>query len=1750
MNVEADQVSDDGAEDLTFSLDGTDLSSTVTVNDTSVEPTETFTLTQGPGDDSVLLGDVADFDVEVENTTEVAEGETAEAAGQVTLTVENANDEVVYEETASTDGVLAVGETGTVSFDADTEGDQFPDSLDATTEFDVTVEADETADGVDNTASLEIEPATNINDVQNDEDATGKNVVASSEDIFGSPVQEQFRGIVANAGQISVRGAIGMEEAADIQQLNANSSYSIEASADDVFADGGFADVEIGEPVNETVSAENALNNTGLRGLDVTDGDISAASFDAAQGLENFAPRSFQFTLNDTLSNLVGDDGEAVDAVNEAQSFSVQATGDDDQADLPNISIAQAGVFADASNFGDLTWSVSDEAGNIFDGDGFQDGVEVLVSGAESAEVTTPITLAQADTLVDAGLDPAETLTHDIEDSAANLADRLPEDADTAIDAPVLTEAGTVQVTDETITTAQRDALQRLDNVDLNDVSVEGENLEATTDFDLFTPAEDQPDETNGDVNAQPVSDGDDAAEAVVGPFASDPETTLNTGDRIDLGEGANDTLTVEMSDDFDGFDDAAPVDSGFGGNTPGLANTENVVLTNATGGVHDFTASNVTGVETYTISAGEGRVNIDGIGDLTDGALTVETDQQSGPLELGFTEDAVDGDTDNALTLAVDNVGNAEEDEYLTPEFTNQTQVDSVTVAVAEDNNSAVDLGELNNTTTVTATGDGALTVNAIGESVEVFDASELGGSLTADLTGATGDLAAVNGTDQDDSVTVAIGGDGLVERPTLRGGEGDDTLTIDGGSGVLRPTMSGFQELNVANLSTDSGLDLRPENFNNPADIQDVETITIDGEGDNVNATTIRIRDTASDEVSVVSESSDGDSLRYDGDGELAFTATQGSAESDVTNSRDVRARNAETVDVTVSSEDKAVEYDGTFRADAATSATLTVGTYEDSDGDVQANEFTGTLTLDSAESFTVEANGEVNGAVDAGEATEGTLSASSDVTLTGGDLSSVENLTVNVNAVVDIQDSLDSAQSIELEATGDNESSVTLDQVGADDLGENVSISAEGLTGTTDDDGNATANALTIDDLQTDDDQQASVSASGLTGAFYLDQASVGSLSVAAENVEGDVSLGDDGTLEAKTGSVDLSVGGGEGAITISNNVTAASGEDISLDASGRGGDSGIDATDADFIVGGGDGTGSITVDVTQTGHAIELASLEANDIAVDATGSLNGLMIDSLDTVGTGDNPGSVAITQNATEEAMDIADNGDIEAESFVYGNGQGGQTVIGGTTLDIASGQNQNLNAENVTIRAQADGSDISVGDLNSQTANSGDVLLDFSGSEDDGGGITVGTVGVGTAYETVTIDNTDSEAALETGIIKANEISVTGGALDDDVTVQVTDADTTDINETLLSSEIGKVNLNVDLGGSGDDGNSLTINEAYAVNGSAIAVGSAGTVTLGGDVDLTNATLGEIGTIELNGNDLALTASQVESLGADTTFADNSSGSTGSVSLEVNDDADISEAHNSLTDVLEQVAFGDGGNTLTATADQMDGLNDIDSESGDSVNITGSTDDQTLQGTAGSDTIEGGAGADSLTGNRGSDTFVFKDGDGAASTATTTEKGNENDNTNNGVINFDTALVDVIQDFDASEGDLIEFGGSVLNPADAGTIAVPSNDDSANFTFDGNEVALLQNGGDEFLEGNSDQTLFFAPGSYESDGTFTIGSAADTGDDAFVFFQLDDTVENLDNIITETVGDTDTRYEVDITGVTDIAVAIDGDIA
>ncbi len=864
-----------------------------------------------------------------------------------------------------------------------------------------------------------------------------------------------------------------------------------------------------------------------------------------------------------------------------------------------------------------------------------------------------------------------------------------------------------------------------------------GETFSLTTGVDTI-PAEGQD------------NSGDDTIEGVVSALTA--ENTLNALDQIDGGEG-NDTLKADLQSNFTGFT-----------GTGKLANVENIELTNSGTIGRNFDATGVTGAQKYVLNAGESSISLS---NLAAAGIAVDVvGQKSGTATVGFTTKAVEGTAD-ALTVGVNGVGTAEVKDA-SGAVTTAAKYVAVTATGIENltvNATGANLVNLAGaaTKTITAAGEGSLNVEAVG-TVTSFDASGVKGAVTANLIGAaTGTLATVKGGEGDDVVTVDLAD--LTANATISGGAGANTLKVSG-TGTIQPTLSQFQTVELNGITGDSTISAK--------NVSDLATLAI--KGTTALANTVTVAGLNSAALTVQTEGAQGGVVQLTSPTVLTYnttsTAANTTAKTQQTVATAITANEATNATINVGAY---TTQTGAISLNKATAVTLNVATGKSADATpVERTSFDANLTANAAQSVVINADGVLGAS--AGRTLTAGAATLLDVTATGGgDMAfatvKAQQVNIKAGAALDIQGStfnaaeqvniaanvghvdgtgvaLGKISTLNLSGTGTatgKESKVTLGNLGSADLTNAIAVTATGLKGGVNL-GTINSNAANVTVTATEATGAVVVNAIGGlkdVGNVTVNASTLGSTDVGTINtVKGaTVQINATGLLGKDTSGYALKVG----AVTVADDGTAKSGT-INATISGSN-DLDIGALSAKtvtldlsgYLGGDIDGTGTGTVakvaDVTGQNVTIKGSELGANTLtsnvilAAGQTSTLavtGGLQGDTLNVKGviTSNDAATISFTGGDGTDTIVFADDADLTATNSKL-------TLSGVENIDVTA-------AKAVVVKA-----------------------ADLSGAE-----ITV----VNNTTGTLTLKGTDAADTIDTSKFLSGTVTIEGGKGNDTI--------------------------------------------------------------------------------------------------------------------------------------------------------------------------------------------------------------------------------------------------------------------------------------------------------------------------------------------------------------------------------------------
>ena len=389
---------------------------------------------------------------------------------------------------------------------------------------------------------------------------------------------------------------------------------------------------------------------------------------------------------------------------------------------------------------------------------------------------------------------------------------------------------------------------------------------------------------------------------------------TLDSRADIDGGEGV-DTLSLTMAGDHE-----------FTTGSGSMTNVEKVVLSNSSVIAREFSAKEITGVESYSIDATQGRISLANL--ASPGISISVSNHVTGDLSIGFAAAGVTGSSDS-LDLTVANVG--------TGTATSAVLIDGIeTLNITSNGSTAtneLDLSNANNDVTkVTVSGDAKGLELTVGSTVDTIDGGAATGTLKIAALNAGAKVVigsqgvnTITSTDTGATLVSLIGGAGNdtfslntltgSAVATITGGEGADKLSLAGGANPVRYTVDSIETISFANTgaftydgSLTTGLTKVVVEDGATADLTlsnlASEDLLLDLEGAN-----------ASSSVKVTAANT----------GTVTITATKlSTATSAATNQYGVTASKASNVSVTVGD---GIVLDGTITATVATEAAISI-------------------------------------------------------------------------------------------------------------------------------------------------------------------------------------------------------------------------------------------------------------------------------------------------------------------------------------------------------------------------------------------------------------------------------------------------------------------------------------------------------------------------------------------------------------------------------------------------------------------------------------------------------------------------------------------------------------------------------------------------------------------------------------------------------------------------------------------------------
>lgn len=826
------------------------------------------------------------------------------------------------------------------------------------------------------------------------------------------------------------------------------------------------------------------------------------------------------------------------------------------------------------------------------------------------------------------------------------------------------------------------------------------------------------------------------AGDQIIGGVASalSAEKTLNENDLIDGGEG-NDTLRVTLDANFNGFTVTDDPNT-----TGGMKNVENVELTNNGQIPRTFSAKGSEGVTTYTLHAGEAGTGAINLKDLSAAGVTVNVDGlKSNGTNVEFAAGALSG-AEDSLTFGLNNVGAAAVSATADPTYVKlsaTTGLESVTVNASGTNYANL---EGLDAASVAVTGAGSLDIDAVNAKLTSLDASAATGNVSADLTAAT-EVKTVKGGAGDDTFTVK----GLAVDAVLEGGAGNDTLVLDGVTGVLQPTVSGFEAIGVKNST---GMTLSAKNAQDFTTLQleDAKVTVANLSGGNFTVNSLGKEDGTS---ATTNEATIADAV------DLTINVNAAAkAEKTQQVTSNVTASAATNAVINVGSN---VAENGAFKFGAAQSVQLNVASNKVDDA--EQTSFDGTITAAKAQSLEVKAEGALGtsakfevanaasvvldaaqggtAAIVAGKATDVRLTAGADLALTGSKLDAAQSVTVvqndgkldgstidllGLNSLTVSGDGKDSA--VEFKNLGKATNEYNLSVVATDlaagftagtvDSKGDISLDFAAVTGdvTT---GNITGGAdVSVVASQLGDNTFGTITAAGDVNVQALgllgDTFTVGKITVSGESSSnvtlavdgaGTATIGDIDASAATKGSVNVDLSGYMGTQTIADikgNAVTVAGSELkgttltAVEANSLNFTGGLEADVVTKMTAAGDKT-TITLDTGAGVDTFVLDTIASTDTKAQTEVKISGDM--------GGDTGDAITIDASANVDSGSIIDFSGLKNYDTATITGSAGDT---GLTADITDTIKAGDGDDTITLNGDADAThkyiaDVSLGE-------------------------------------------------------------------------------------------------------------------------------------------------------------------------------------------------------------------------------------------------------------------------------------------------------------------------------------------------------------------------------------------------------------------------------------------------------------------
>lgn len=833
---------------------------------------------------------------------------------------------------------------------------------------------------------------------------------------------------------------------------------------------------------------------------------------------------------------------------------------------------------------------------------------------------------------------------------------------------------------------------------------------------------------------------------------------TMDVTDKIAGGAG-NDTFNVAMNTAWSGF------------TTGTVTDVETIALTNNNSAETTFDASGISGATTYTLNAATGGFT--SITDIGTGFKTLNINGQKGATgSTTLSTTFVNGAAETAVAAVTDAVTVNVTDVGATAAVTltlNSFETVNLNSTLSANTGNAVSFSTTGAVSKLNVAGSGKITIAAVDNELTAFDASAATGVVTATLTNVSGvaQLATVLGGSASDVITVDT--QDLKSNATISGGAGtadelkiSNSITAGTTTTVEEYVMTGFEKMTIGAVTAGSTTTFSAVKTTDLATIATGTTtdanIVFLGLG--ANAITFEASGANTTSRSVTSDNTGVTTINLKAAGTAAVAGT-GTDTSVTTYS----LSDSSAVTLNVKGYVSTASTETTVTAPKATSITVNTDAGFDAAG-VEKTTFNSTVSAATAKTFTVTAAGALGSAakISAPEATTGTVTYTNSTT--AGELfldtDKLQNLTVTTANTLDLDDgtALTKLQTLNIAAnkgtttfadaladigtitlsgtgvTSGSQSAIVLGDLGSNDNGYDLTLSATGLKGSTASN-TVTTNGLYVGNVVTTKGYNATFNLTGVTGSVRIGNISdatdtAKNVSVTAPSIGGTLEVGD----VVASGDVVINAAGADDA-----SLGAVTGGTVNVDISGTAYPStvgnitaGTSATvkyyglsnNTQTIAGSATST-ALAVNVTG-GSLVDTITLSAGaaQTSITATGDL-------------GASTDSVIVNAN-TSVTKTISLAGLLNYDASTITGGTGKDTIIGGSGADvIRAGQGQD------TLTG-GDGKDSFVFNGGDSSVLAPDTITDFkSGDEIQigfGGDITTlkgtQTVAAGTTLATI----------------------------------------------------------------------------------------------------------------------------------------------------------------------------------------------------------------------------------------------------------------------------------------------------------------------------------------------------------------------------------------------------------------------------